>query len=167
MRLGYLRPMSCYLASTISAMYKRTWDEAFRCVPILLPLYCHSSSCPIVPHQTSKPHNCATFATFATLGATPTRAGNHYASSTNLGHTQQEIKSSLWGRILRNEPGIIKDLIKPDLVDSNLVAAIEQALGENAELKATCDHLFDNSFLEEEMYTPMVSTSVGYCGELS
>src|SRR5258706_10232937 len=33
MRLGYLRPLSCYLASTISAMYKRTWDEAFRCVP--------------------------------------------------------------------------------------------------------------------------------------
>src|SRR5258706_5786776 len=137
------------------------------CPPILLRLYCHSSSCPIVPHQTSKPHNCATFASYATLGATQTRAGNNYASSTNLGHTQQEIKSSLWGRILRNEPGIIKDLIKPDLVDSDLVAAIEQGLGENAELKATCDHLFDNSFLEEEMYTPMVSTSVGYCGELS
>jgi len=112
----------------------------------------------------SKRRNRTTFGKPAAHGATPTRAGNHYASSTNLGHTQQEIKSSLWGRILRNEPGIIKDLIKPDLVDSDLVAAIEQALGGNAELKAARDLLFDNSVREKEMYTPMVSICVSYCG---
>jgi len=97
-------------------------------------------------------------------GATPTRAGDNFVSSTDLGHTQQEIKSSLWGRILRNEPGIITDLIKPHLVDGNLVAAIEQALGESPELKAARDLLFKNAVPEDQMYTPMVSVCVGYCG---
>ena len=118
------------------------------------------------PHRAppSKPHN---HTTFGKRFATPTRAGTNYVSSTNLGHTQQEIKSSLWGRTLRNEPEIINQLIKPHLVDSHLVAAIEQALGENAELRAARDLLFKNAVPEKQMYTPMVSVSVGYCGELS
>ena len=111
------------------------------------------------------PANWPTFLTPAKLGATPTRAGNNYVSSTNLGHTQQEIKSSLHDRVLGNEPGIITRLIKPHLVDSNLVAAIEQALGENVELKAARDLLFENKVPEKEMYTPMVSARVGYCRE--
>ena len=107
------------------------------------------------------------FGTLAKLGATPTRAGDNFVSSTDLGHTQQEIKSSLWGRILRNEPGIITHLIKPHLVDSNLVAAIEQALDKNTELEAARDILFKNAVPEKEMYMPMVSAWVGYCGEYS
>ena len=92
------------------------------------------------------------------LGATSTRAGDNFVSSTKLGHTsQQEIKSSLWGRILWNEPGFIKHLIKPHLVDNTLVAAIEQAIGENPELKAARDLLFQNSIPENKMYAPMVS----------
>jgi len=115
------------------------------------------------PHHTPlrKPRNRTTF---NNLGATPTRAGDNFVSSTNLGHTQQEIKSSLWGRILRNEPEIIKHLIKPHLVDGNLVAAIEQALGERTELKAARDILFANAVPEKQMYMPMVSACVGYCG---
>ena len=96
------------------------------------------------------------------LGATPTRAGNNFLSSTNLGHTQKEIKSSLWNRIFDNEPGIIKDLIKPHLVDSILVTAIERALGENAELEEARDLLFNNLVPETQMYAPMVSAGVGY-----
>ena len=109
----------------------------------------------------------ATFGTLANRGATPTRAGDNFVSSTNLGHTQQEIKSSLWGRILRNEPGLITHLIKPHLVDNDLVAAIEQALDENTEYKAARDLLFENMVPEKQMYTPMVSARVGYCGEYS
>lgn len=105
----------------------------------------------------------ANWPTSLKLGATPTRAGNNLISSTDLGHTQQEIRSSLYDRILGNEPGIITHLIKPHLVDSNLVAAIEQALGENAELKAARDLLFENKVPEKEMYMPMVSALVGYC----
>ena len=163
--LGYRRPLSCYLASTISAMHKRTWDEAFGYVPQLTPspllLIIMSNRPPRAPPP--KPLNRA----LATRGATPTRAGNNFVSSTNLGHTQQEIKTSLWGRIRKNEPGIIKNLIKPHLVDNNLVAAVEQAIGGNAELKAARDLLFDNLVPEKQMYTPMVSVCVGYCGELS
>ena len=110
---------------------------------------------PSPPH--TPPTNHATFGTLSNIGATPTRAGDNFVSSTNLGHTQQEIKSSLWGRILRNEPGIITHLIKPHLVDDNLVAAIEQALGENTELKAARDLLFKNAVPEKQMYMPMVS----------
>ena len=107
------------------------------------------------------------FGTLAKLGATPTRAGDNFVSSTDLGHTQQEIKSSLWGRILRNEPGIITHLIKPHLVDSGLVAAIEQALDESTELKAARDILFKNAVPEKQMYMPMVSAWVGYFEEYS
>jgi hypothetical protein len=89
------------------------------------------------------------------------------ASSTDLSHTQQEIKASLWGRILRNEPGIITNLIKPHLVDSTLVDAIERAMHENPELKAARDLLFRDVALENEMYMPMVSACVGNCGEAS
>ena len=99
------------------------------------------------------------------LGATPTRAGDNFVSSTKLGHTQQEIKSSLWGRILRNEPGFINHVIKPHLVDDALVAAIEQAIGENAEFKAARDLLFQNAVPENKMYTPMVSACVYHCCE--
>ena len=106
-------------------------------------------------------------ANFNLLGATPTRAGDNYVSSTNLGHTQQEIKSSLWGRILRNEPKLVENLIKPHLVDNNLVDAIDQAMGEDTELKAARDLLFENAVPEKEMYTPMVSSCVDYCGESS
>ncbi len=113
------------------------------------------------PHTTRHP----TFLTPDKLGATPTRAGDNFTSSTSLGHTQQEIKSSLYGRIFGNEPGIIKQLVKPELVDSNLVAAIEQALGENAELKAARDLLFENKVPEKDMYMPMVSARVGYLWE--
>ena len=116
------------------------------------------------PHT---PPKRATFGTLAKRGATPTRAGNNFVSSTNLGHTQQEIKSSLWGRILRNEPGLITHLIKPHLVENDLVAAIEQALDENTEYKAARDLLFKNEVPEKQMYKPMVSARVGYCGEHS
>ena len=94
---------------------------------------------------------------FNLLGATPTRAGDNYVSSTNLGHTQREIKSSLWGRILRNELKFVENLIKPHLVDNVLVDAIEQAIGNNPELKAARDLLFENKVPESQMYTPMVS----------
>ena len=109
---------------------------------------------PSLPHT---PPKRATFGTLAKRGATPTRAGDNFVSSTNLGHTQQEIKSSLWGRILRNEPGLITHLIKPHLVDNNLVTAIEQAMGKNTELEAALDLLFENAVPEKQMYTPMVS----------
>ena len=112
-----------------------------------------------------KPHKYANI--MGPLGATPTRAGDNFVSSTKLGHTQQEIKSSLWGRILRNEPGFIKHLIKPHLVDDTLVTTIEQAIRENAELKAARDLLFQNAVPENEMYTPMVSACVDYCWESS
>ena len=108
---------------------------------------------PSPPHT---PPNRTTFGTLSNIGATPTRAGDNFVSSNNLGHTQQEIKSSLWGRILRNEPGIITHLIKPHLVDNNLVAAIEQALGEDTELNAARDLLFKNAVPEKPMYLPMV-----------
>lgn len=93
----------------------------------------------------------------------PTRAGDNFVSSTNLGHTQQEIKSGLWGRILGNEPGVIEHLIKPHLVDNTLVDAIERAMGKNAELMAARDLLFKNVVPEKKMYTPMVSARVHYC----
>ena len=128
--------------------------------PSLLQLIVMSN--PSLPH--TPPPNRATSGTLIKLGATPTRAGDNFVSSTNLGHTQQEIKSSLWGRILRNEPGLITHLIKPHLVDSSLVTAIEQALGENTELKAARDLLFRNAVPEKQMYMPMVSARVGYCG---
>ena len=113
------------------------------------------------------PPNRATFGTLANIGATPTRAGDNFVSSTNIGHTQQEIKSSLWGRILWNEPGIITHLIKPHLVDSGLVAAIEQSLSEDTELKAARNLLFKNAVPEKQMYIPMVSSCVIYYGEYS
>src|ERR1700679_4286092 len=91
------------------------------------------------------------------LLATPTRAGNNLVSSTELGHTQQEIKSSLWGRILKNEPKFVENLIKPHLVDNILVAAIEQAIHERTELKAAHGLLFENTIPEKDMYAPMVS----------
>jgi len=47
------------------------------------------------------------------------------------------------------------------------VAAIEQALGENAELKAVRGPLFDNSVPEKRMYTPMMSATVSFCGKYS
>ena len=119
---------------------------------------------PSPPHT---PPKRATFGTLAKHGATPTRAGDNFVSSTNLGHTQQEIKSSLWGRILRNEPGLITHLIKPHLVDNNLVTAIEQAMGKNTEFEAARDLLFKNAVPEKQMYTPMVSARVGYYGEYS
>ena len=105
-----------------------------------------------------KPHKYANI--IGPLGATPTRAGNNFVSSTNLGHTQQEIKSSLWGRILRNEPGFIKHVIKPHLVDDTLVTAIERVINENTEFKAARDLLFQNAVPENKMYTPMVSACV-------
>jgi hypothetical protein len=77
---------------------------------------------PLSPH-TPKPRNRANF---PQLGATPTRAGNNYTSSTNLGHTQEEIKSSLWGRIVKNDAEFVTRLIKPDLVDDRLVTAGHQ-----------------------------------------
>ncbi len=55
------------------------------------------------------------------------------------------------------------NLIKPRLVDSTLVAAIEQVLGENAELKVAHDLPFENEVPENEMYMPMVSARVSYC----
>ncbi len=67
--------------------------------------------------------NLPTLGTLATLGATPTRVDDNFVSPTNPGHTQQKIKSSLWGRILRNEPGIITHLIKPYLLRISIVAA--------------------------------------------
>ena len=92
-------------------------------------------------------------------GATPTRAGDNFISSTKLDHTQQEIKSSLWGQIHSNEPEFVRQVIKPHLVDNTLVAAIEQAIGKNTELEAACDLLFQNRVPEKQMYLPMVSTS--------
>ena len=106
-------------------------------------------------------------ANFGPLGATPTRAGNNFVSSTNLGHTQHEIKSSLWGRILMNEPHFVEHLIKPHLVDDQLVVAIERVMGENAELKAARDLLFENAVPELRMYTPMVSAWVYHVCESS
>ena len=52
-------------------------------------------------------------------------------------------------------------------MDDNLVAAIEQALGENIELTAARGVLFANSVPEKQMYMPMVSARVRYCGESS
>ena len=112
------------------------------------------------PHN---PGNRRTSLTPAKLGATPTRAGDNFTSSTNLGHTQQEIKSSLWRRVLWNEPGLLNHVIKPYLVHNDVVAAIERALGENPELEAARDLLFKNAVPEKEMYMPMVSAQVGYC----
>ena len=117
------------------------------------------------PHTPPRQHKHAN--TIGPLGATPTRAGDNFVSSTNLGHTQQEIKSSLWGRILRNEPGFIKHVIKPHLVDDTLVAAIEQAIVENTEFKAARDLLFQNAVPEQKMYTPMVSACVLHCCDAS
>jgi len=119
---------------------------------------------PRPPHTPPKPPKRANFNLH---GATPTRAGDNYVSSTNLGHTQQEIKPSLWGRILRNEPKLVENLIKPHLVDNVLVAAIEQTMDKNSELKAARDLLFENAVREKQMYTPMVSPCVDYCCEAS
>jgi hypothetical protein len=102
-------------------------------------------------------------ANFDKTGATPTRAGDNFVSSTKLGHTQQEIKSSLWGRVLKNGPEFIERLVKPHLVDNTLVDAIEHAMSGNAELKAARNLLFKNAIPEKEMYTPMVSVCVHYC----
>ena len=98
--------------------------------------------------------------TIGSLGATLTGVGDNFVSSTKVGHTQQEIKSSLRGRILRNEPGFIKHVIKPHLVDGTLVAAIERVIGENTEFKAARDLLFQNAVPENKMYTPMVIVCV-------
>ena len=46
----------CYLASTISAMDKRTWDEAFWSVPHFPRLYCNSLSCPNLLHPILHPN---------------------------------------------------------------------------------------------------------------
>ena len=96
------------------------------------------------------------------VGATPTRASNNFASSTSLTHTQQEIKSSIWARIIKNQPGLIENLIKPHLIESSLVAAIEHAIAESTKLKAARDLLFKNTVPEKQMYTPMVSVYVDY-----
>ena len=98
-------------------------------------------------------------------GATPTQAGDQFISSTNLGYMQQEIKTPLSGHILSNDTGIIEHLIKPQFVNSDLVASIEQALGENAGLQAACDILLKNAVHEKEMYKPMVSVCISHCGE--
>jgi hypothetical protein len=100
-----------------------------------------------------KPRNGATLGTLGKLGVTPTRAGDNFVSSTDLGHTQKEIKTFLWSRILRNEPGITTHLIKPHLVDSDLVAAIERAVGQNTELKAL---LFESGVPDKQMCISMV-----------
>lgn len=107
--------------------------------------------------------NRVAFLTRANLGGTPTYAGDNHVSSTNLDHTQREIKSSLWGRVLTNEPGIVTHVIKPHLVDSEVVDAIKQTLVENPELKAACNLLFKNVVAEKDMYMPMVSARIGYC----
>ena len=101
------------------------------------------------------------------LGGTPIRASDNFVSSTNLGHTQQEIKSSLWGRILNNQQGLVENLIKPHLVESSLVDAIEHAIDESAELKAARRRLFKNEVPEKQMYTPMVSVYVDHCCQSS
>ena len=119
------------------------------------------SNPPRTPNR--KPRNDANPGLSDNLGATPTCAGDNFVSSTNLGHTQQEIRSSLWGRILSNEPGLVENLTKPHLVDGTLVAAIEEAIGKNAELKAARDLLFKSVVPEIQMYTPMVSAWVEYC----
>ena len=142
-------------------MHKRKWDVAFRYVPLptLSPLILKIMSIHCPPNTPPNTHGPPV------SGATPTRAGNHFTSSTNLEHTQQEIKTSLWGRIHRNDTGIIEHLIKPQCVDSDLVASIERALGENAGLQAACDILLRNAVPEMEMYQPMVSVCVSYCEE--
>jgi hypothetical protein len=90
-------------------------------------------------------------------------AGDNFRSSTHLGQTQQEIKSSLWGRILKNHPGFVDNLIKPHLVESSLVDAIEHAIDESTELKAARRRLVQNAVPERQMYAPMVSVYVDYC----
>jgi hypothetical protein len=119
------------------------------------------------PPRTPRPErpNRAKYGPLGKPGATPTRAGDNFVSSTKLGHTQQEIKSSLWGRVLRNEPEFVEKLVNPHLVDNNLVAAIEHAMRENAELKSAHDLVFKNGIPEKDMYTPMVS--VHCCHESS
>jgi hypothetical protein len=150
---------------TISAMHKRTWDEAFRCVPhpTTSPPLLIVMSEPPPRTPTRQPSNRTNPGPSNIPGATPTRGGTNFLSSTNLGHTQQEIKSSLWGRILKNHPGFVDNLIKPHLVESSLVDAIEHAIDESTELKTARRRLIQNAVPEKQMYAPMVSVYVDYC----
>jgi hypothetical protein len=87
---------------------------------------------------------------------TPTRAGNNFRSSTKIGETQREIRASLWGRVLVDDPHLVKNLIKPHVVDNALVTTIAASINQEKELKAAYDILVDNKVKEAAMYDPMV-----------
>lgn len=92
--------------------------------------------------------------------ATPIRAGNNFRSSTKIGETQREIRASLWGRVLVDDPHLVKNLIKPHVVDTSLVTAIATSIDQNEELKVAHDTLVDNKVKEAAMYNPMVRESI-------
>lgn len=88
--------------------------------------------------------------------ATPIRSGNNFRSSTKIGETQQEIRASLWGRVLVDDPHLVKNLIKPHVVDNTLVATIATSINQREELKAAYNILVENKVKEAAMYDPMV-----------
>ena len=88
--------------------------------------------------------------------ATPIRAGNNFRSSTKIGETQREIRASLWGRVLVDDPHLVKNLIKPHVVDDALVTTIASSINQEKELKAAYDILVNNKVKEAAMYDPMV-----------
>lgn len=90
------------------------------------------------------------------MNATPIRAGNNFRSSTKIGETQQEIRASLWGRVLFDDPHLVNNLIKPHLVDNALVTTIATSINQSEGLKAAYEILVDNKVKEAAMYDPMV-----------
>ena len=83
-------------------------------------------------------------------------SGNNLHSSTKIGETQQEIRASLWGRVLVDDPHLVKNLIKPHVIENALVTTIAASINQREELKAAYDILVENKVKEAEMYDRMV-----------
>ena len=114
------------------------------------------STIPTTPGKTrhGRPIPQSTAPTIPTLP--PICSGNNLHSSTKIGETQQEIRASLWGRVLVDDPHLVKNLIKPHVVDNALVATIATSISQKEELKAAYNILVENKVKEAAMYDPMV-----------
>lgn len=88
--------------------------------------------------------------------STPIRAENNIRSSSKIGETQQEIRASLWGRVLVDYSHLVKNLIKPHFVDNALVTAIAISIYQKEDLRTAYGNLVDNKVNEAAMYDPMV-----------
>jgi hypothetical protein len=135
-------------------MYKRQWSEAFRFVLIFLPVslvLLIMSNGPTMPGKTR--HGVRFHHGPQNLNATPIRAGSN--SSTKIGETQQEIRASLWGRVLVDDLNLVKNLIKPQLVDDTLVTAIATSINMKEELKAAYVALKNRAEIEDVYGSPL------------